>query len=270
MNDEARATGGLDPAMIGAPPRRSRWGRRSPYGYPRHDGGAGRDRACGSDLCRARSRHQQLPAAGRAPDRRQLPRHRRVLPHHPARARASRRSGRISDAAIARAVEALAICRDKMRNRGVTPRAADRDRSLPRRRERRRIPRPHRRGGRARARNHRPRDRGAAGRHRLHAADRSAGRRRDPVRHRRRLLGAGPARPLAADAARSAAAGDQGLGVAAGRRGHARRAPRRARGHARDLRGDDRGGRRATSTASSPSTAARRSIASICSAPRAR
>ena len=29
-------------------------------------------------------------------------------------------SGRISDAAIGRAVEALAICRDKMRNRGVT------------------------------------------------------------------------------------------------------------------------------------------------------
>ena len=29
-------------------------------------------------------------------------------------------SGRISEAAIARAVEALAICRDKMRNRGVT------------------------------------------------------------------------------------------------------------------------------------------------------
>ena len=29
-------------------------------------------------------------------------------------------SGRISDAAIARAVEALGICRDKMKNRGVT------------------------------------------------------------------------------------------------------------------------------------------------------
>ena len=29
-------------------------------------------------------------------------------------------SGRISEAAIVRAVDALAICRDKMRNRGVT------------------------------------------------------------------------------------------------------------------------------------------------------
>ena len=40
---------------------------------------------------------------------------------------------------------------------------------------------------------------------------------------------------LAADAARSAAAQDQGVGVASGRRGHARGAPRRTRGHARDL-----------------------------------
>ena len=35
-------------------------------------------------------------------------------------ARACPRSGRISEAAIDRAVEALAVCRDKMKNSGVT------------------------------------------------------------------------------------------------------------------------------------------------------
>ena len=109
-------------------------------------------------------------------------------------ARASRPSGRISDAAIERAVEALAICRDKMRNRGVTRArliATEACRAAENGAEFRRA---HRRGGRARARDHRPRDRGEAGGHRLHAADRSAGRRRGPVRHRRRLVGAGAAR----------------------------------------------------------------------------
>ena len=82
-------------------------------------------------------------------------------------------SGRLSEAAIGRAVEALAICRDKMRNRGVTRArliateacraAGERREFLERVRER----------GRARARNRRPRDRGAARRDRLHAADRS-------------------------------------------------------------------------------------------------
>ena len=38
MKDEGRAAGGLDPAHERAPQQRSRWGRRSPYGYPRADG----------------------------------------------------------------------------------------------------------------------------------------------------------------------------------------------------------------------------------------
>jgi hypothetical protein len=37
MNDEAREPGGLDPARDRGPRRRSPWGRRSPYGYPRQD-----------------------------------------------------------------------------------------------------------------------------------------------------------------------------------------------------------------------------------------
>ena len=141
-------------------------------------------------------------------------------------------SGRLSEAAIERAVEALAICRDKMAQPRRHARAADRDRGLPRGRERRRVPRPRRRGGRPRARDHRPRDRGRARRHRLHAADRSGRRRRHPVRYRRRLLRAGAARALGAGAARPAAAEDRGLDLAAGRRGDAGRAPRRPRGHA--------------------------------------
>src|SRR6266446_6709526 len=38
MKDEGRAAGGLDPAHERAPQQRSRWGRHSPYGYPRADG----------------------------------------------------------------------------------------------------------------------------------------------------------------------------------------------------------------------------------------
>ena len=121
MDDEARATG-LDPV----PDRRP--GTRAPAGPavavsaspPRwRRAGRGRTGSVRPDLCRARSRHQQLPAAGRASDPRQLSRGRRVLPHHPA-GRRHHQSGRLSEAAILRAVDALRVCRDKMRNRGVT------------------------------------------------------------------------------------------------------------------------------------------------------
>ena len=40
-------------------------------------------------------------------------------------------SGRLGEAAIARTLEALRICRDKMAARGVTRARTDRDRSLP-------------------------------------------------------------------------------------------------------------------------------------------
>ena len=150
-------------------------------------------------LCGARSRHQQLPPPDRAPDRRELPRHRRVLPHHPARRghlgdRPHQRSGHRP-----RGRRARHLPRQDAQPRRH-PRAADRDRGLPRCGQRQRVPRPHRRGGRPRTRDHRPRNRGDARRHRLHAAGRSAGRGRGAVRHRRRLLGNRPARPLRADA----------------------------------------------------------------------
>ena len=41
MKDEGRATGGLDPDHDRPRQPRLRWGRRSPYGYPRYDRGQG-------------------------------------------------------------------------------------------------------------------------------------------------------------------------------------------------------------------------------------
>ena len=118
MNDEARATGGLDPAPDRAPRQRSRWGRRSPYGYPRHDGAQGGPPA-GRPMPRSISAPtiagcwwRARPATASASSMRS--------PASSGWAKGVSASGRISDAAIARAVDALGICRDKMRNRGVT------------------------------------------------------------------------------------------------------------------------------------------------------
>ena len=122
-----------------------------------------------------------------------------------------------------------AICRAKMRNRGVTRARLIATEACRSASNGARFPAPRARRGRHRARDRRPRDRGAARRDRLHAAGRSAGRGRHPVRYRRRLLGAGPARPLAADAARPAASGDSRLDLDPDRRRHARRTPRRRR-----------------------------------------
>ena len=70
--------------------------------------------------------------------------------------------------------------------------------------------------------------------------------------------------------ARPAAAADQGLGLAAGRRGHARRAPRRSRGDAGDLRAmiDEVAGVRRPLRGRARQRS--RSIAFTCSAPPAR
>ena len=242
MGDEVRGTGGLDSAHDRKPPRRSPWGRRSPYGSGYRDGPPGGGRATYAALDLGTNNCRLLVA------------------------RPTGDSFRVIDAfsRIIRLGEGISVVRahqrrrDRARGRGAGdlprqddeprrhPRAADRHRSLPRGGERRRIPGPHHGGSRARSRDHRPRDRGRACRHRLHAAARSRCRRRDPVRHRRRFVGAGAARPVGAVPARAAAAGDQGLGVDAGRRGDAGRAPRRPRRHARGLRGDGAGGRRAS------------------------
>jgi exopolyphosphatase / guanosine-5'-triphosphate,3'-diphosphate pyrophosphatase len=115
MKDEGRATGSLDRAREPAAHPRSRWGRRSPYGFARRTGAqdAGPTYAAldlGTNNCRL------LVARPTADSFRVVDAFSRII-----RLGAGvSKSGRISDGAIGRAVEALAICRDKMRHRGVT------------------------------------------------------------------------------------------------------------------------------------------------------
>src|SRR5262249_1257247 len=116
--DEGRAAGGLDPVHDRAPQQRARWGRRSPYGFPRHDGAQGAHQSgptyaaldLGTNNCRL------LVARPIGDTFRLIDAFSRII----RLGRGGSTSGRISDAAIDRAVAALAICRDKMRNRGVT------------------------------------------------------------------------------------------------------------------------------------------------------
>ncbi|MGD0026511.1 MAG: Ppx/GppA phosphatase family protein [Xanthobacteraceae bacterium] len=121
MDDEAPPTGGLD--GNGVPRRRPRWSRRTPYGIRRD--GLRRDDTCvpvserpqatyaaldlGTNNCRL------LIARPTADGFRVIDAFSRIIRLGEGVA-ASRR---ISEAAIARAVEALLVCRDKMRARGV-------------------------------------------------------------------------------------------------------------------------------------------------------
>ena len=175
MNDEARGTGGLDPV-----PRRGRRGSGPGGGGGRRmairvttapgstgPGGRPMRRSISAPTiaaCWSRARPATASASSTP------------SPASSGWAKGCRPPAASSEAAIARAVDALGICRDKMRNRGVTRArliateacraAANGADFLARVRER----------GRARARDRRPRDRGRARRDRLHAADRSAGR----------------------------------------------------------------------------------------------
>src|SRR5258707_12961734 len=119
MKDEGRAAGGLDPVHDRAPQPRSRWGRRSPYGYPRHDGaqgGTGHSAPTYAALDLGTNNCRLLVARATGDSFRVVDAFSRII----RLGEGVSTSGRISDAAIARAVEALAICRDKMKNRGVT------------------------------------------------------------------------------------------------------------------------------------------------------
>src|SRR2546430_10241346 len=119
MNDEARGTGGLDRDPDRAPRQRSRWGRRSPYGYPRHDGARGRTAHAGptyAALDLGTNNCRLLVARPAGDSFRVIDAFSRII----RLGEGVSRSGRISEAAIERAVDALAVCRDKMRSRGVT------------------------------------------------------------------------------------------------------------------------------------------------------
>ena len=119
MKDEGRATGGLDPDHDRPRQPRLRWGRRSPYGYQRYDRGQGETGHTGptyAALDLGTNNCRLLVARPTGDSFRVIDAFSRII----RLGEGVSTSGRISDAAIARAVEALAICRDKMRNRGVT------------------------------------------------------------------------------------------------------------------------------------------------------
>ena len=117
MNDEARDSRGLDPASDRRPSRRSPWGRRPPYGDPRHEGdGRPHGSATYAALDLGTNNCRLLVARPTFDSFRVVDAFSRII----RLGEGVSASGRISDAAIVRAVEALAICRDKMRNRGVT------------------------------------------------------------------------------------------------------------------------------------------------------
>ena len=119
MKDEGRAAGGLDPGYDRAPQQRARWGRRSPYGFPRHDGAQGdvhRSAPTYAALDLGTNNCRLLVARPIGDSFRVIDAFSRII----RLGEGVSTSGRISDAAIDRAIAALAICRDKMRNRGVT------------------------------------------------------------------------------------------------------------------------------------------------------
>ena len=114
MADEVRATG-LGPAS--ADPKGLRRGRRSPYGLPGRPGGgfdvSGATYAAldlGTNNCRL------LVARPTRDGFRVIDAFSRII----RLGEGITSSGRLSDAAMARAVDALRVCRGKMRNRGVT------------------------------------------------------------------------------------------------------------------------------------------------------
>jgi exopolyphosphatase / guanosine-5'-triphosphate,3'-diphosphate pyrophosphatase len=115
MSGEAGDIPGLDPAIDRAPPARARWGRRSPG---RADAGSGNDRGgatyaaldLGTNNCRL------LVARPSGDGFRVVDAFSRIV----RLGEGVSLSGRLSDAAVDRAIAALAICRSKMKNKGVT------------------------------------------------------------------------------------------------------------------------------------------------------
>jgi exopolyphosphatase/guanosine-5'-triphosphate,3'-diphosphate pyrophosphatase len=116
MDDEARATG-LDPAPERRP-KGHRRGWRSTYRHPRHEGAGGSSAPAptyaaldlGTNNCRL------LVARATRDSFRVIDAFSRII----RLGEGVTASGRLSEAAIARAIEALRVCRVKMRNRGVT------------------------------------------------------------------------------------------------------------------------------------------------------
>ena len=123
MDDGARETGGSGPVREHSRGGRARWGRRPSYGQGRqHNDGAGNrdagDRGgatyaaldLGTNNCRL------LIARPTGDSFRVIDAFSRII----RLGEGVSASSRLSEPAVARAIEALTVCRDKMRNRGVT------------------------------------------------------------------------------------------------------------------------------------------------------
>ena len=115
MNDEARGSGAFDPARDRGARRRSPWGRRSPYGQSR-PGGDGWPASVYAALDLGTNNCRLLVARPTGDGFRVVDAFSRII----RLGEGVSASGRISEPAIVRALDALAICRDKMANRGVT------------------------------------------------------------------------------------------------------------------------------------------------------
>jgi exopolyphosphatase/guanosine-5'-triphosphate,3'-diphosphate pyrophosphatase len=118
MDDEARGTGGLDRARDPAPRGRRRWGRRPPYRSSQEAaaGNAARAGATYAALDLGTNNCRLLVARPTSDGFRVVDAFSRII----RLGEGMSMSGRLSEAAISRAVEALAVCRDKLKNRAVT------------------------------------------------------------------------------------------------------------------------------------------------------
>jgi len=119
MSGEAGDAPGLDPALDRVTQSRTRWGRRSPgRHHAGKDASLGRDRGgatyaaldLGTNNCRL------LVARPTEDSFRVVDAFSRII----RLGEGVSATGRLSDAAIARALAALTVCRDKMKNKGVT------------------------------------------------------------------------------------------------------------------------------------------------------
>ncbi len=116
MDDEVRASSGLDPAHRKGPRRGPPWGRRRPDRYGGQDAAPGRGRPTYAALDLGTNNCRLLVARPAGDGFRVIDAFSRII----RLGEGMSVTGRLSEAAIGRALVALAICRDKMRNRGVT------------------------------------------------------------------------------------------------------------------------------------------------------
>jgi exopolyphosphatase / guanosine-5'-triphosphate,3'-diphosphate pyrophosphatase len=119
MDEEARATGGLDRVREPARGRPGRWGRRWPardVGRQLGHDASGRIAATYAALDLGTNNCRLLVARPTADSFRVVDAFSRII----RLGEGLSTSGRISEAAIRRAIDALGVCRDKMQSRGVT------------------------------------------------------------------------------------------------------------------------------------------------------